>query len=77
MTHSKLSNRIKVLRAEHDLTQEELARKIGVSRKTINTVERGVFVPSTLIALRLSKVFGTAVENIFELIGDESDESPS
>ncbi len=63
-----LANRIKVWRAEKNLTQEELARRIGVSRKTINTIERGVFVPSTIIALKLAREFGCAVEKVFELV---------
>ncbi len=62
-----LSNRIKVWRAEKNLTQEDLARRIGVSRKTINTLERGHFVPSTVIALRMAKEFGCTVEEIFSL----------
>lgn len=63
----QLSNRLKVLRAERDLTQAQLAELAGVSRKTINTVERGVFVPSTVLALRLARVLGTSVEEIFSL----------
>lgn len=63
-----LANRIKVWRAEKDLTQEELAVRIGVSRKTINTIERGVFVPSTIIALKLAREFGCTVEEVFELV---------
>jgi putative transcriptional regulator len=56
-----------VLRAERDWTQEQLAELVGVTRKTINTVERGVFVPSTLLALRLARVFDVPVESIFSL----------
>ena len=63
----QLANRIKAWRAEQDLTQEELARRIGVSRKTINTIERGIFVPSTIIALKLAREFGCTVEDIFSL----------
>jgi putative transcriptional regulator len=62
-----LFNRIKVLRAERDWTQEQLAEHVGVTRKTINTVERGVFIPSTVLALRLSRAFGVPVEAIFSL----------
>ncbi len=62
-----LTNRIKVWRAEKDLTQEELAVRIGVSRKTINTIERGIFVPSTIIALKLAREFGCPVEEVFAL----------
>lgn len=62
-----LKNRLKVLRAERDWTQAELADRIGVTRKTINTVERGVFVPSTVLALKLAREFDVPVEEIFEL----------
>ena len=58
---------LKVLRAERDWTQAELADRVGVSRKTINTIERGVFVPSTLLALRLARVFAVPLEEIFAL----------
>lgn len=48
-------------------TQAELAERVGVSRKTINTVENGVFVPSTTLALKLARALGTTVEEIFRL----------
>lgn len=64
---NELRNRLKVLRAEHDLTQAELAERIGVSRKTINTIERGVFVPSTVLSLKLARLFGVPTEDIFQL----------
>jgi putative transcriptional regulator len=67
VAHPELSNRLKVLRAERDWTQAELADQVGVSRKTINTIERGVFVPSTLLALRLSRVLAVPVEESFGL----------
>lgn len=62
-----LSNRLHDLRAERGLTQAALAEKVGVSRKTINTVENGVFVPSALLALRLARALGCPVEAIFSL----------
>ena len=62
-----LENRIRVYRAEHKLSQGELADIIGVSRKTISTIEVGRFVPSTVIALKLARHFGVAVEDIFSL----------
>jgi putative transcriptional regulator len=65
-----------VLRAERDWTQEQLAELVGVTRKTINTVERGVFVPSTLLALRLARVFGVPVERIFWLSDTPATVSP-
>ena len=63
----KLRNRIKAERTRLDLTQAELAARTGVSRKTINTVENGVFVPSTVLALRLSQALGVPVEALFQL----------
>jgi putative transcriptional regulator len=62
-----LHNRIRVFRAEHRMSQEELAAAIGVSRKTINTVESGRFVPSTIIALRIARYFKVPVEEVFSL----------
>jgi putative transcriptional regulator len=64
---SDLRNRLKLLRAERNWTQADLAERVGVTRKTINTIENGVFVPSTIVALRLARAFGIAVEDIFEL----------
>ncbi|MEY4269144.1 MAG: hypothetical protein RLZZ58_360 [Pseudomonadota bacterium] len=58
------------LRAERDRmgwTQAELAMRVGVSRKTINTVENGVFVPSTVLALKLARALGRPVEALFSL----------
>ncbi len=63
----RLQNSIKVQRAKHNLTQEQLAERIGVTRKTINTIENGRFVPSTVLALRLAKVFAVTVEELFQL----------
>ncbi len=63
-----LANRLRELRsARADLTQAALAEAVGVSRKTINTVENGVFVPSTLLALKIARVLGVRVEDIFQL----------
>ena len=62
-----LSNRLHGLRTEHGLTQAALAERVGVSRKTINTVENGVFIPSTLLALRLARALRCPVEAIFSL----------
>jgi putative transcriptional regulator len=63
----RLRNSLKEARGRVGLTQQELAEKIGVSRKTINTIENGVFVPSTILALKLARVFRTSVEKLFEL----------
>ncbi|MCF1716134.1 helix-turn-helix transcriptional regulator [Flavihumibacter sp. RY-1] len=67
-----MKNNLKVERAIHGFTQEDLAKKIGVSRQTINAMEANKYVPSTVLALRLAKVFGKQVEDLFQL--DESDE---
>ena len=58
---------MKVQRAKNNLTQEELAELVHVTRKTINTVENGRFIPSTVLALRLARVLKTPVEEIFIL----------
>ena len=70
MTHPELNNRLKVLRAERDWTQADLADAVGVSRKTINTIERGVFAPSAVLALRIARLFVKRVEEVFSLVGD-------
>jgi putative transcriptional regulator len=62
-----MKNRLKVARAEMDLTQEELAKRISVSRQTINAVESGRYVPSTVLALKMAQVFGKPVEEVFML----------
>ncbi|MEA2767021.1 MAG: putative transcriptional regulator, partial [Gemmatimonadaceae bacterium] len=60
-------NRLREERARRNLTQADLASLVGVSRKTINTVENGVFVPSTVLALQLAQALKTTVESLFEL----------
>jgi putative transcriptional regulator len=72
MTNKKILNKIKVHRAIHDWTQDELSRRVGVTRKTINTVENGKFVPSTYLALKIAHAFGVQVEDIFQIPLDES-----
>jgi putative transcriptional regulator len=62
-----MKNRLKIARAELDITQEELAKRIGVSRQTINAVESGKYVPSTVLALKMAQVFDKKVEEIFML----------
>ena len=63
--NERLSNRLKERRTELGLTQSELADLCLVSRKTINTVENGVFIPSTLLALKLADALSLAVEQLF------------
>jgi putative transcriptional regulator len=63
----RLGNRLRELRADRDLTQAALAELVGVSRKTVNTIENGVFIPSTLLALKLARALGEPVEALFFL----------
>jgi putative transcriptional regulator len=67
MPRDELRNTIRVQRARLDWTQEELARRVGVTRKTVNTVENGVYVPSTVLALKMARALGVAVEDLFQL----------
>lgn len=64
-------NRLKLERARHNLTQEQLAEQVGVSRQSINSIEKNRYVPSTVLALKIAQVLTTHVENIFIL--EESD----
>lgn len=62
-----MKNKIRIQRAIHDLTQEDLAKKVGVSRQTINTMESAKYIPSTALALKLAQVLGVTVEELFQL----------
>jgi putative transcriptional regulator len=62
-----MKNNLRVQRAIKNITQAELAELIQVSRQTINTIESGKYVPSTVLALKMAKVFGVPVEEIFDL----------
>lgn len=62
-----MKNTLKVERAINNLTQDELAKKIGVSRQTINSIETNRYVPSTVLALKLSKLFNKPVNDFFNL----------
>ncbi len=66
-----MENTIKVERAILNLTQDDLAKKISVSRQTINSIEANRYVPSTVLALKLSKVFGKPVNDFFKLVENE------
>jgi len=70
MSAAELANRLKELRSRHDLTQAELAAKVGVTRKTINTIENRVFVPSALLALKIARALEVTVEEVFILEGE-------
>ena len=71
-----MQNRLKVERAELNLTQDELAKKIGVSRQTINSIEKNRYVPSTILALKLSDVFDKHVNELFMLEPDDFTTNP-
>lgn len=68
-----LLNTLKDKRRSLGLTQAELAEQIQVSRKTINTIENRIFVPSTILALKLAKVLGVSVEELFQLATECTD----
>lgn len=67
MTDAPLVSSLKTLRTQAGLTQADLAERVGVTRKTINTVENGVFIPSTVLALKLARALSTTVEGLFQL----------
>ena len=67
MTAKPLRNTLKVHRAMRDWTQEELAHRVDVTRKTINTVENGRFTPSVFLALKIARAFEVPVEELFQL----------
>ena len=65
--HKKLLNNLEELRKNASLTQQELSESAGVSRKSINAIENGIYVPSTVLALKISKTLGCKVEELFKL----------
>ncbi len=66
-----MKNNIRVERAVKRMTQEELARRTGVTRQTINVIEAGKYAPSTILALKIAREFGKPVEEIFQLDENE------
>lgn len=62
-----MKNTLKVERAKKDITQADLAEAIGISRQSINAIEKSKFVPSTILALKIAKYFETSVEEVFIL----------
>ncbi len=66
-----MKNMLKVERAKLDITQQQLADKVGVSRQTINSIEAERYVPSTVLAIKISNVFKTTVNEIFKLQKDD------
>ena len=65
--HEKLLNNLQQLRKAANLTQQELSEAAEVSRKSINAIENGIYVPSTVLALKISKILGCTVEDLFKL----------
>jgi putative transcriptional regulator len=70
----KIENTLRIWRAKFDISQDSLASGIDVSRQTIHAIERGKFVPSIHIALKLAKYFGTTVEELFRLKEEKADD---
>jgi len=70
MSQITLKNRLRVLRAEHRMSQAELALRTGVSRQTILSIESGTTVPSTLLAFKIAKALGVPVTDIFTMEGE-------
>ena len=68
--HRKLLNNLEELRKKAGLTQQELSESADVSRKSINAIENGIYVPSTVLALKISKVIRCGVEDLFQLPDD-------
>ncbi len=67
----ELRNHLKQHRARLDLTQDDLARRVGVRRQTILMIEKGRYAPSALLAFRLARALGMRVDELFELEGDD------
>lgn len=60
-----MTNKVKVFRAEHGLTQQDLATRVGVTRQTIIAIESGKYLPSLPLAYKIAKLFGSKVESVF------------
>jgi putative transcriptional regulator len=71
-----MKNRLRVLRAEREWSQGELAHRLRVSRQTVNAIETGKYDPSLPLAFSIAKLFGQPIEAIFEPASDESDDKP-
>jgi putative transcriptional regulator len=69
--HIRLLNRLRVARAERDLSQAKLAFNVGVSRQTISSIETGQYCPSTLLAFRIARVLGVRPDELFWLEGED------
>ena len=66
-----MKNYIKIERARHNLTQGDLAEKVGVSRQTINSIETKKYIPSAVLALKIAKIFNRPLDSLFELDDDD------
>ena len=66
-SHEKLHNNLEKLRKSAGLTQQELSESAEVSRKSINAIENGIYIPSTVLALKIAKTLGCDVEDLFQL----------
>ena len=66
-SHEKLRNNLEKLRKSTGLTQQELSESAEVSRKSINAIENGIYIPSTVLALKIAKTLGCDVEDLFQL----------
>ena len=67
----KLKNRLRVLRAEKEISQKHLADEVGLSRQTVNSIERGKFNPSIVTALKIAEFFEVPVDEVFKLEEEE------
>jgi putative transcriptional regulator len=67
----RLQNHIRQHRARLNLTQQDLAERVGVRRQTILAIEKGHYIPSALLAFQIAKAFGMSVDDLFELVGEE------
>ena len=67
MGKEKVSNRVKAYRLDRNLTQDDLARAVGVSRQSINAIERGRYVPSLPLALKFARLFACSTDELFQL----------
>ena len=65
--HKELNNQLEERRRASGLTQLELAEKVGVSRKSINSIENGIYIPTTMLALKLAKVLNCTIHDLFQL----------
>lgn len=66
-----MKNYIKIERARHNLTQGDLAEKVGVSRQTINSIETKKYIPSAVLALKIANIFNMPLDSLFELEDDD------